>query len=99
MTALLERMNPNEAPGSPRWVEAAGVLGLSPQQARILELIALGKADKQIARELEMSFGTLRTHLSRAFAKTGAEGRMELVMKIVGQLTESRQTSAEEPRN
>jgi DNA-binding NarL/FixJ family response regulator len=65
---------------------AVTVLGLSSQQARIVELILEGKADKQIARELGIRFGTLRTHLSRVFERTGTSGRMELAALVFSRL-------------
>jgi DNA-binding CsgD family transcriptional regulator len=61
-------------------------LDFSPQQARVIELILEGKPDKQIARQMGMSFGTLRTHLSRVYAKTGASGRMELAARVYARL-------------
>jgi DNA-binding CsgD family transcriptional regulator len=72
------------------WEHLASSLGLSPQQARIVELILQGKPDKQIARQIGVSFGTLRAHLSRAFERTGVSGRMELAALVFSRAAATR---------
>ena len=51
---------------------------LSPREAAVAELAAKGLADKQIAQRLNVSFGTVRTHLDNAFAKLGVRNRTQL---------------------
>ena len=53
---------------------------LSRTQVRVLELAGRGAPDKAIADELGMSFGTLRTHWSRAFRKLECHSRTEAVL-------------------
>lgn len=77
---------PDVAPFGRKWELAVTLLGLSSQQARIVGLILAGKADKQIAREMGIRFGTLRTHLSRVFERTGTSGRMELAALVFSRL-------------
>jgi len=60
------------------WQHIVSSMALTPQQARVVRLILGSKADKQIAREIGVSFGTVRAHLSRVFERTGTSGRMEL---------------------
>jgi DNA-binding NarL/FixJ family response regulator len=45
----------------------------------ILDLAAQGLADKEIARRLGLAHGTVRSHLERLYADTGASGRTEAV--------------------
>ncbi|TMC83705.1 MAG: helix-turn-helix transcriptional regulator [Chloroflexi bacterium] len=48
---------------------------VTPRQSEILDLIAAGLADKEIAEKLGLSYGTVRTQLSRFFAANGIRGR------------------------
>jgi DNA-binding CsgD family transcriptional regulator len=48
---------------------------VTPRQSEILELIAAGLADKEIAERLGLSYGTVRTQLGRFFAANGVRGR------------------------
>ena len=47
----------------------------SPRQAEILNLVADGLSDKQIANQLGLSYGTVRTHLERFFTTSGVRDR------------------------
>lgn len=51
------------------------LLRMTPRQAQILELIAAGLPDKDIARRLGISRCTLRTHLDRFFRLNGLHDR------------------------
>jgi two-component system response regulator DesR len=52
---------------------------LTPQEVRVLNAAALGTPIKEIAREMGLSPGTVRNHLSRIIAKTGARTRIEAI--------------------
>ena len=52
---------------------------LTPRETEILELLAQGLANKQIAFELEISEHTVKFHVSSIYAKLGATNRMEAV--------------------
>jgi two-component system response regulator DesR len=52
---------------------------LSEKELRVLEVAALGAPVKEIARKLGLSSGTVRNHLSRIIAKTGARNRIEAI--------------------
>jgi DNA-binding NarL/FixJ family response regulator len=58
--------------------ELVCTLGLSPRQARIVELILAGKKDKQIAAALGLKRCTVRTYLGRIFIRVGVTDRMGL---------------------
>ena len=51
---------------------------LSPRQQQIVELQGQGLAQKQIADRLHISLGTVKTHLARAQAITGAASGIEM---------------------
>jgi DNA-binding NarL/FixJ family response regulator len=68
------------------WQHIVSSMALTPQQARVVRLILGSKADKQIAREIGVSFGTVRAHLSRVFERTGTSGRMELAALVFTRL-------------
>jgi NarL family two-component system response regulator YdfI len=52
---------------------------LTPREAEILELLAQGLANKQIALYLQISEHTVKFHISSIFTKLGATNRMEAV--------------------
>lgn len=54
---------------------------LTIQEARVLELVALGKSNKQIAQDLNLSEGTVRNYLSTVFSKLGVESRVEAALR------------------
>lgn len=53
---------------------------LSPTQNRIVLLASKGMADKAIASELSMKWGTVREHWKRIMLKLGAHTRVEAVL-------------------
>jgi DNA-binding NarL/FixJ family response regulator len=64
--------------------EAAGVPGggpggadLTPREAEVLRLIAAGRSNREIARGLFVTEATVKTHVNRIFAKTGARDRVQ----------------------
>lgn len=56
---------------------------LSPREQETAQLVAQGLSDKEIARRLNISATTVRTHLEHAFKKTGANNRAGLAHKIL----------------
>ena len=52
---------------------------LTPRETEILEQLAQGLANKQIALELDISEHTVKFHVSSIYAKLGATNRMEAV--------------------
>ena len=54
-------------------------LGLTPRELEILELIALGLSNKEIAEKVFVSENTVKTHSSRVFDKLGARRRTQAV--------------------
>lgn len=59
---------------------------LSSRELQIATLVALGQANKQIARELQISEWTVSTHLRRIFAKLGVDSRAAMVYRCASLL-------------
>jgi DNA-binding NarL/FixJ family response regulator len=54
-------------------------LGLTPRELEILELIASGLSNREIAAKIFISENTVKTHSSRLFDKLGAKRRTQAV--------------------
>jgi pimeloyl-ACP methyl ester carboxylesterase/DNA-binding CsgD family transcriptional regulator len=55
--------------------------GLTPREAEILERIAQGLDNAQIAAHLDMSEKTVRNHITRIFDKLGVENRGQAIVR------------------
>jgi DNA-binding NarL/FixJ family response regulator len=53
--------------------------GLTTREAEVLSLLASGLSNAQIAQRLFVSNATVKTHINRIFAKTGARDRAQAV--------------------
>ena len=71
---------PRPAPfdGNP---QAVAALGISPRELEVLQALAAGLANKQIARQLGVSPKTVKTHVARLFDKLGAQRRTEAIRR------------------
>ena len=56
---------------------------LSAREAQVLELVALGLCDKQIARELQVTANTVRYHCARIYSKIGVANRTQAALHHV----------------
>lgn len=54
-------------------------LGITPRELEVLELIAEGLSNKEIAARVFVSENTVKTHSSRVFDKLGAQRRTQAV--------------------
>jgi DNA-binding CsgD family transcriptional regulator len=64
--------------GNPR---ALAALGISPRELAVLEQLAAGKSNKEIAAALGVSANTVKTHVARLFDKLGAVRRTDAVAR------------------
>ena len=53
---------------------------LSRREKDVVSLKIAGLCDKEIAKELSISYGTVRTHLERAKIKLGCESVIQLAI-------------------
>lgn len=62
--------------GNPRARES---LGLSPRELEVLQELAAGRSNKEIAARLDVSPNTVKTHVANLFEKLGAKGRLDAI--------------------
>ena len=55
---------------------------LTPTEARIADLVAAGRTNKEVAAELFLSVKTIESNLSRVYEKLGLRSRSELVARL-----------------
>lgn len=55
---------------------------LTPQQTRVLGMLAEGKLNKQIAYELQVSEATVKAHVSAVLQKLGVDSRTQAVIML-----------------
>jgi len=58
-------------------------MNLSDRENDILELIAQGKRNKDIALELGMTLQTVKNHITKIFLKLGVHNRTEAAVKLL----------------
>ncbi len=64
--------------GNPR---ALATLGISARELTVLQLLAAGHANKEIAARLHLSPHTVKTHVARLLEKLGAKRRTDAVAR------------------
>ena len=72
-----------EAPRREEPREATGVDALTPRERDVLDLMATGLSNKQIASRLGISSHTAKFHIGAILAKLGAATRTEAVVRAV----------------
>jgi DNA-binding CsgD family transcriptional regulator len=60
-------------------------LGLSPREREVVQLVAAGLRNKEIARRLQISEKTVKFHLGRIFDKLGVDSRTELLLRAIAE--------------
>ncbi|HEY2465404.1 MAG TPA: LuxR C-terminal-related transcriptional regulator [Steroidobacteraceae bacterium] len=75
---LLGAPPPAKFDGNPK---ARTALGISASEMTVLEEIAAGRSNKEIAARLKISPNTVKTHAARLFEKLGAKRRTDAVKK------------------
>ncbi len=61
--------------------EAVTALGISPRELAVLERLAAGRSNREIADALGVSPNTIKTHVARLFEKLGAARRTDAVAR------------------
>jgi DNA-binding NarL/FixJ family response regulator len=56
---------------------------LAPREKQVLHLLSTGRPYKQIADELKLSMGTIRTYIRRLYGKLHVNCRTEAVVKYL----------------
>lgn len=60
---------------------AQETLGISGRELEVLELLAAGRSNKEIAKRLEVSPNTVKTHVTKLFGKLEARRRTEAIQR------------------
>lgn len=63
-----------------RRIQVADTKALTDRQIQVLKCAVSGKANKVIARELDIAEGTVKSHLSSAYEAMGVKNRTEAVL-------------------
>lgn len=71
-----------EAPQNITPNEKRPIAGLTARQQQILELMQKGKVNKEIARDLDISLGTVKQHLVAIFKKLNVQNRTMAVARL-----------------
>jgi DNA-binding NarL/FixJ family response regulator len=74
---VIERMAGQPAADGPRDPRLAE---LTPRETEVLELVARGLSNGEIAAELVIEESTVKTHIKRVLAKLGVSGRVQAVI-------------------
>jgi DNA-binding CsgD family transcriptional regulator len=56
-------------------------LGLTPRECEILDLLASGQSNKELARSLGISPNTVKTHIARLYEKLEVQRRVQAIEK------------------
>ena len=56
-------------------------LGLTARECEILELLASDRSTKEMARQLQISPNTVKTHVARVYEKLGVQRRIQAIDK------------------
>jgi DNA-binding CsgD family transcriptional regulator len=62
-------------------LKARETLGVSDRELQVLELLAAGRSNKEIAQQLEVSPNTVKTHVAKLFEKLAAKRRTEAISR------------------
>lgn len=63
-------------------VHAPALSGLPPSLQPVLDLVAEGLTDKEIALRLDMPLATVRTYVTRGYKRLGVHDRRELIVQL-----------------
>lgn len=56
---------------------------LTQRESDVLRLVALGRANKEISRELGIGEGTVKTHVSSVLGKLGVQSRTQAALRAI----------------
>ena len=77
-----QRLTPRHVPAEfRRNEEAIRSLGLTARECEILELLASGQSNKELARALGISPNTVKTHVARVYEKLEVDRRVQAIEK------------------
>jgi LuxR family maltose regulon positive regulatory protein len=80
---LLHAFEREQVPGAPSSASTSSALlnPLTPQEYRVLQLLAEGASNQQIATELVVQLGTVKKHVTNLLGKLGATNRTQALVR------------------
>ena len=93
--ALTDVQYRSNAPTNDSTATGVAIEGLSNRQVQVLMKVVQGKANKVVAREMNISEGTVKAHLSAAFRALGVHNRTEAVYMAAKLCLTNRDTDEE----
>lgn len=77
------RLTPRRAPAKAFARNEAAIrsLGLSPRECEVLDALASGESNKELARRFGISPNTVKTHVARIYEKLGVQRRVQALEK------------------
>jgi DNA-binding NarL/FixJ family response regulator len=91
LSAAIEQVSDGQAVYPVGWLqmarkddERAGRLHLSTRQIEVLELLAAGCSNEQIARRLVISTNTVKFHIAAIYDRLGVHTRVEAAAVLAG---------------
>jgi DNA-binding CsgD family transcriptional regulator len=77
------KLTPRRAPAEPFQRNHAAIrsLGISPRELEIVEALATGESNKEMARRLGISPNTIKTHVARVYEKLEVQKRVQAIEK------------------
>ncbi len=78
------RNGPYEALIKPRrWTYLQNKFELTPRERQIAELVCCGLRNEDIAKELEISAGTAKTHIRNIYRKVHVKSKISMLLMFV----------------
>ena len=81
LDAILSRSLSGGIPPAEQVKKSGLIVPLSDREREVLQLIADGKSNKEIALELFLAVGTVKKHLNNIFGKLGVESRTQAIAR------------------
>lgn len=81
---LTRKTKPNVPKNEPSFRPKAALLeqlGITPRELEVLEQMALGLSNQEIADKLFVSLNTIKTHSSNVFSKLGVQRRTQAIQR------------------
>lgn len=78
---LFPQTSASPVPVTPRMSHTRQSLGISEREFEVLELLAAGQSNKEIANQLQVSPNTVKTHVAKLFEKLDARRRTEAILR------------------
>jgi DNA-binding NarL/FixJ family response regulator len=74
----------------PRFVSADGISMLSDREQAVVQAVAEGLSNREIAHRMTISEHTVKNHLFRVYSKLGVSSRLEIMFCVLSQRPSSR---------